>query len=269
MVPARDLGVGQLPVGGSFRPGKLDPVHLPVEQVAEVVGPEPVVRFLGVTSPAVGAGGPVPEGRDPVVELGESLLPLPASGVDPARPVELGMGPVAVFGSLPDGVTGEAGEEVAVEGSVDAVALGAERIGAFLLDRAAGDAMEKAAVVPDRSRERRDEIASRGQAGYGYSCPRCGEPLGNEQRECPDEACGFVDGLPRDPAKQLLGFHAYRRKWATERKHLPLKDVAEAGGWLDTRSLENCYQQVDEETLLRVVTEPRKLRETIAGVTGK
>ena len=25
-------------------------------------------------------------------------------------------------------------------------------------------------------------------------------------------------------------FHAYRRAWATARKHLPLKDVAEAGG---------------------------------------
>jgi integrase len=26
-------------------------------------------------------------------------------------------------------------------------------------------------------------------------------------------------------------WHAYRRKWATERKELPLKDVAAAGGW--------------------------------------
>lgn len=58
------------------------------------------------------------------------------------------------------------------------------------------------------------------------------------------------------------GFHAYRRKWATERKHLALKDVMEAGGWIDPRSLETCYQQVDEDTLLAVVTEPRKLRET-------
>lgn len=48
-----------------------------------------------------------------------------------------------------------------------------------------------------------------------------------------------------------------------------LKDVAEAGGWLDTRSLENCYQQVDEETLLRVVSGPRKLRETIPPLAGK
>jgi integrase len=26
-------------------------------------------------------------------------------------------------------------------------------------------------------------------------------------------------------------WHAWRRKWATERKQMPLKDVAEAGGW--------------------------------------
>lgn len=58
------------------------------------------------------------------------------------------------------------------------------------------------------------------------------------------------------------GFHAYRRKWATERKHLALKEVMEAGGWIDPRSLDTCYQQVDEDTLLAVVTEPRKVRET-------
>ena len=101
-------------------------------------------------------------------------------------------------------------------------------------------------------------------AGYGYSCPKCRTALGNEQRECPNAKCGYVDRHPRDPAKKLLGFHAYRRKWATERKHLPVQDVAEAGGWLDTRSLEQCYQQADEATLLQVVSEPRKLRETIA-----
>jgi hypothetical protein len=101
-------------------------------------------------------------------------------------------------------------------------------------------------------------------AGYGYSCPKCKADLGNERRECPNGKCGHVDRPPRDPAKKLLGFHAYRRKWATERKHLPAKDVAEAGSWLDTRSLEECYQQADDETLLQVVSEPRKLRETIA-----
>lgn len=49
------------------------------------------------------------------------------------------------------------------------------------------------------------------------------------------------------------------------RKHLPTRDVAEAGGWRDMRSLEHCYQQVDEATLLAVVTEPRKLRDVSNG----
>lgn len=56
-------------------------------------------------------------------------------------------------------------------------------------------------------------------------------------------------------------FHAYRRKWATERKHLPTMDVMAAGAWRDARSLQTAYQHSDEETLLAVVTEPRKLRD--------
>jgi len=55
-------------------------------------------------------------------------------------------------------------------------------------------------------------------------------------------------------------FHPYRRKWATERKHLPVQDVMYVGDWLDIRSLQACYQLVDAETLYAVVTEPRKLR---------
>lgn len=56
-------------------------------------------------------------------------------------------------------------------------------------------------------------------------------------------------------------WHPYRRKWATERKHLPLKDVAAAGGWKDASTLLKCYQQPDRETLLAVVTAPNKLRD--------
>ncbi|HWP36338.1 MAG TPA: hypothetical protein VNL18_02175 [Gemmatimonadales bacterium] len=38
-------------------------------------------------------------------------------------------------------------------------------------------------------------------------------------------------------------WHPYRRKWATERKHFPLKDVAAAGGWRDVETLLECYQE--------------------------
>jgi integrase len=56
-------------------------------------------------------------------------------------------------------------------------------------------------------------------------------------------------------------WHAYRRKWATERKHLPDVDVAAAGGWKETSSLKKCYQQADEETMLEVVLNAGHLRE--------
>ena len=56
-------------------------------------------------------------------------------------------------------------------------------------------------------------------------------------------------------------FHAYRRAWATARKHLPVKDVAAAGGWKSTAVLLNHYQQPDDATLLRVVTGGLELRE--------
>jgi hypothetical protein len=60
-------------------------------------------------------------------------------------------------------------------------------------------------------------------------------------------------------------FHPYRRKWSTERKHLPDVDVAAAGGWSDTRALKTSYQQVDDATLLAVISEPTKLREAKPG----
>lgn len=60
-------------------------------------------------------------------------------------------------------------------------------------------------------------------------------------------------------------FHPYRRAWATERKHLPLTDVARAGGWRTTETLLRCYQRPDDETMYQVVSEPRKLR----SISGK
>lgn len=59
-------------------------------------------------------------------------------------------------------------------------------------------------------------------------------------------------------------WHTFRRKWAMERKGLELRDVAFAGGWKDPTTLLKVYQQPDPETLERVVTEARKLRD-VAG----
>ncbi|MDA1104928.1 MAG: tyrosine-type recombinase/integrase [Gemmatimonadetes bacterium] len=56
-------------------------------------------------------------------------------------------------------------------------------------------------------------------------------------------------------------WHAYRRKWATERKHLPDVDVATAGGWKTVQTLQTAYQQADAETMFRGVMEAGELRE--------
>jgi hypothetical protein len=48
-------------------------------------------------------------------------------------------------------------------------------------------------------------------------------------------------------------WHPFRRRWPTARKHFPLKDVAQAGGWDDVHTLLTCYQQPDPDTLRSVV----------------
>ena len=53
-------------------------------------------------------------------------------------------------------------------------------------------------------------------------------------------------------------WHSLRRKWATERKDYPVRDVAEAGGWRDLQTLLRSYQQADDETLRQVVLMPMR-----------
>ena len=67
-----------------------------------------------------------------------------------------------------------------------------------------------------------------------------------------------ISGL--EPQRGSL-WHAYRRKWGTERKHLPDVDVAAAGGWRSLDALKSAYQQVDDATMLKVVLGGGELRE--------
>ncbi len=57
-----------------------------------------------------------------------------------------------------------------------------------------------------------------------------------------------------------FGWHSFRRMWASKRKHLSLTDVAAAGGWKDTQTLQRCYQHADPDTLEAVLLEGRRLR---------
>ena len=53
---------------------------------------------------------------------------------------------------------------------------------------------------------------------------------------------------------------ALRTALYVDGKHHSLKDVAAAGAWKDTETLLTCYQQPDADTLLAVVSEPKKTR---------
>jgi len=55
-------------------------------------------------------------------------------------------------------------------------------------------------------------------------------------------------------------WHPYRRGWATAKKHLPLADVASAGGWKGVDTLLRCYQQPDNETILAVMRATREVQ---------
>ena len=54
-----------------------------------------------------------------------------------------------------------------------------------------------------------------------------------------------VTELPRE---RWMMWHSIRRKWATERKGYPVRDVMEAGGWKNEETLLRSYQQPDAET---------------------
>src|SRR3989475_1920903 len=81
----------------------------------------------------------------------------------------------------------------------------------------------------------------------------------------PAQPCGrhVLDGWLRkayqlaDLTPQPGGmWHSLRRKWATERKGYPVKDVAFAGGWRSERTVLSSYQQADAETVRQVVLHP-------------
>ena len=72
-------------------------------------------------------------------------------------------------------------------------------------------------------------------------------------------------GLPKLPGGTC---HPFRRKWRSERRHLPTKAVALAGGWTDLATMERCYDLPDEADILAVTSETNKRRESPAFATS-
>ena len=81
-----------------------------------------------------------------------------------------------------------------------------------------------------------------------------------------DKWLGVAEKEAGVPKLNGSNWDAYRRNWASERKHHPLVDVAAAGGWKDRATLLEVYQQPDEASILAVMSEPTRRREP--GGTG-
>ena len=104
-------------------------------------------------------------------------------------------------------------------------------------------------------------IQERPGIGAAWLFPAPGDPTKPVSRHLAREWLLRAERLARLEPQDGSLWHAYRRMWATERKHLPAADVAQAGGWANAGTLQACYQQADPATLLRVVMEPAELRE--------
>ena len=104
-------------------------------------------------------------------------------------------------------------------------------------------------------------LVDRPVIGKGYLFPAVNDPSRPVAKEVVSAWLLKAEKLAGVPKQEGSLWHAYRRKWATERKHLPDVDVAAAGGWSEVNTLKQVYQQADQEGMYRVVSEPAVLRD--------
>jgi integrase len=64
-------------------------------------------------------------------------------------------------------------------------------------------------------------------------------------------------------------WHGLRRKFATELKHLPLKDLCYLGGWKDPKTLLTCYQQPDEDAMRQALLARRPFGVSVVSIRAR
>ena len=120
---------------------------------------------------------------------------------------------------------------------------------------------ESTVVISPRVRRALDRLlAERPGSGSAPLFPSPGDPTRPMTRHLADKWLRKGERLAGLEPQVGSLWHAYRRKWATERKHHPDVDVAAAGGWKTVQTLKTAYQQADPETMLRVVLDAKDLR---------
>lgn len=85
----------------------------------------------------------------------------------------------------------------------------------------------------------------------------------------PTDALSVLDerGVLYVPAHDRYGWHSLRRKFASEFKAIPLKDLAHLGGWKDPATILKCYQTPDEATQRAALEQRQSL--CVGGLTKR
>jgi integrase len=96
-------------------------------------------------------------------------------------------------------------------------------------------------------------LTERPTIGTGFLFPSPRNPAQHVSKDLASAWLERAEVLAKQPKQDGSLWHAYRRGWATLRKHLPDADVMAAGGWSDPTCLKACYQQADPATVLKVV----------------
>ena len=103
--------------------------------------------------------------------------------------------------------------------------------------------------LPDEARDAllrwRSACPAVGDAGVFPSDTQTGEPC---SRHVFQDAWRRAAALPELPRAERFGWHSLRRKFATELKQVPLRDLAHLGGWKCAATILTCYQQPAEAT---------------------
>ena len=125
--------------------------------------------------------------------------------------------------------------------------------------RAENDKKGYEQVVPMSTEVRDALLARRESSGAGLDAPIFPRP------QCQTEPCSrhlldrwlrrAYDMASLQPQPGGL-WHPLRRKWVTERKGYPVKDLAAAGGWRDEQTMLRSYQQADADTVRQIVLHP-------------
>ena len=72
---------------------------------------------------------------------------------------------------------------------------------------------------------------------------------GRARRDC----CSHGVKKAKLPPIRRRGWQSLRRKFATELKGVPLKDLCQLGGWKSHLTVLKCYQQPDEDTMRKAL----------------